>query len=156
MALLDPLYAPITTALNPVLAILIFSVLVSTVISICYKFLVDPIKAREIKAKVKSVQERLTEAQKKNDSETMNKLMSEAMRNNSEQMRLMTKPMLVSMLMVIVLLPSLNTTYAGLAVSLPISIPFIGSVLPFGWIGWYFLSSIPFVILTRKLLKVEI
>jgi uncharacterized membrane protein (DUF106 family) len=155
MALLDPIFAPIM-ALNPTLSILIFSMLVSTVISICYKFLVDPLKAREIKGKVKDIQQRLTEAQKKNDTKAMNNLMSEAMQNNGNQMQIMMKPMLVSMLLVILILPSMNTHYAGVSMTMPITIPLVGNVVPFGWIGWYFISSIPFVILTRKLLGVEL
>lgn len=154
MAMLDFLFTPLTS-LDPVLSILIVSASVSTLINLCYKFMIDQSKARAIKERARELQREMKELQKKNDMESMNKIMSEAMKNNTEQMRLMLKPMLVSMLVAVLTLPWLNQTYAGISVAMPASIPYIGSVVPFGWIGWYVLCSMPCILITRKLFGLE-
>ena len=43
---------------------------------------------------------------------------------------------------------------AMVVVSLPIRLPVFGYNL--GWLGWYFLVSIPLVILIRKLMKIYV
>ena len=153
--MLEFLFAPLAS-LSPVLAILVVSASISTLINLCYRFLVDQTKARYIKSRARELQGQMKDLQKKNDVEGMNKMMSEAMKNNAEQMRLMFKPMMVSMLFAILTLPWLNETYSGFSASLPAELPLVGSTLPFGWLGWYLICSIPFMIMTRKLLGVEL
>lgn len=154
MSFLDFLFMPLA-GLNPVVSILIVSASVSTLINLCYKFMIDQSKAKAIKERARELQKEMKELQKKNDMEGMNKIMSEAMKNNTEQMRLMLKPMLVSMLVAVLTLPWLSQNYAGISVTIPASLPFIGNVIPFGWIGWYVLCSIPFILITRKLFGLE-
>lgn len=142
--------------LGPAAAITAVAAIVSAMISLCYKFMVDQAKAKAIKARTKELQEEMKKRQKENDVEGLNALMKEAMKNNSEQMKLTFKPMMVSFLLAALTLPWLNANFQGISITLPVSLPLVGNIVPFGWIGWYFVSSIPFVFLTRKLLKVEI
>ena len=144
------------TVLNPVLVVLIFSAVVSLIINLCYKFLVDPEKARTIKNRIRELSVEMREKQKTGNIEDVNALMSEMMKNNMEHMKLTFKPMIASFLPVMLILPWLNYNYSSLMVRMPLSLPIIGNVIPFGWLGWYFVSSIPFVLMTRKLLKVEV
>jgi uncharacterized membrane protein (DUF106 family) len=154
MAILGFLFSPLMT-LNPLLAILIFSGIVSILINLSYKFLMDQKKAKEIKARTNELQARMKELQKKNDMDGMNAMMGEAMKNNSEQMKLMLKPMMFSLIIGILTLPWLNENYSKLVINLPGTIPFIGSMMPFGWLGWYIICSVPFILVTRKLFGLE-
>lgn len=47
-----------------------------------------------------------------------------------------------------------NIRFGRIVAFPPVPLPFVGDDL--GWIGWYFLSSIPLVILLRKLLKIYV
>lgn len=47
-----------------------------------------------------------------------------------------------------------NVKFAHILVTLPIALPFFGLYL--GWLGWYILVSIPIMIVTRKLLKINL
>lgn len=179
--------------------------------------MVNQNNAKQIKARVKEVQQQSKEARKSGDMKRSSELMSEAMKENSKMMRLTMKPMLVSMVIVIIFLPLIAEIYndipvaidsAGLGVlkigessyalqrngnelkindfvcnmpcitgnlagykwkvaaegssvkfarivsSTPIQIPYFGN--NFGWLGWYIISSIPLMIVTRRLMKIAI
>ncbi len=47
-----------------------------------------------------------------------------------------------------------NVKFSRIIAFLPVSLPLLGSDA--GWLGWYFLTSIPLAILARKLLKISI
>jgi uncharacterized membrane protein (DUF106 family) len=66
----------------------------------------------------------------------------------------MMKPMIVSFLIVIIILPFLPDLFPGVVVNLPFSIPFFGN--DFGWLAWYIIVSVPLNSIFRRLLGVEI
>jgi len=137
--------------LDPALAIAIFSFLISLGTNLCYKFLSDQQRISQLKQESREIASKIKEAQKEQDVEKLNKLFSEAMQKNAEVMRLTFKPMVASMIFVIVFLPWLNHEYANVVIKAPL----IGSI-PFGWIGWYFIVSLPSVLITRRLLGMEL
>jgi len=144
------------TVFDSVIVIFLFSIIVSFVINLCYKFFVDEEKAVKLKERSKELSEKIKEKQKSGNTDEVTAIMSEVMKNNTELMRLSFKPMMISSVFVILILPWLNRTYSNFSAQLPLSIPLIGNIVPFGWLGWYFISSIPVIILTRKFLGVRI
>jgi uncharacterized membrane protein (DUF106 family) len=139
------------TILEPTLAIAILSFIISFGINLCYKFLSDQQKISQLKHESREIALKIKEAQKQQDVDKLNKLFSEAMQKNAEVMRLTFKPMIVSMIFVLIFLPWLNQHYTGIVIKAPI----IGSI-PFGWLGWYFIVSLPSILITRRLLGIEL
>ncbi len=201
----------------PALSVTIFSLLIAIIINIFYKILVNQNDAKQIKARVKEVQNDAKAARKSGDMKRSSELMSEAMKENSKMMRLTMKPMIVSMVIVIIFLPLIAELYNDIPVAIdstglgvlkidgqsyalqrngnelkindfvcnmpcvtnniagykwevaaegngikfarivsttPIALPYFGN--DFGWLGWYIISSIPLMIVTRRLMKIAI
>ncbi len=147
--LLDYVLFPLLS-LNETLAIFLVACIVTTLVNLCYKLLMDQEEVRKLKQKQRELQLKLKEAQAKQAVEELNKYFDEALQVNARLMRLMRKPMIVSLIPAIVFLPWLNLHFAALRIESPLG------TIPFGWIGWYILVSIPLVFLTKKLLGVEI
>ena len=147
--LLDYVLFPLLS-LNETLAIFLVACIVTTLVNLCYKLLMDQEEVRKLKQKQRELQLKLKEAQAKQAVEELNKYFDEALQVNARLMRLMRKPMIVSLIPAIVFLPWLNLHFAALRIESPFG------TIPFGWIGWYILVSIPLVFLTKKLLGVEI
>ena len=121
--------------------------------SIIYKLLINKEKMREIKAKQKEKQEKIKELQKTNPNEA-NQMVNEMLALSQKQMKMTMKPMMVSLIIFILVLPILPNLFPGTVANLPFAIPFIGS--EFGWLAWYFVLSIPLNSIFRKILGVEI
>src|SRR3989338_2363819 len=199
----------------PSIAVVIFSVFIGIIINFFYKVLVNQNEVRQVKARVKEVQKQSSDARKAGDTKRSSELMSEAMKENSKMMRFTMKPMVVSMVIVIIFLPLLselyvdsstavpvngvgiltadgktyalertgeqlkindvvcdmpcvqnlgdynwkiaaegdNIKFSRIIVTLPVPIPYFGD--NFGWLGWYIISSIPIMIIIRKLMKID-
>lgn len=99
-------------AYTPALAVLIFSIIILIVINIFYKVLINQNEAKRIKQKTKDISKEMKEAQKAGDTTRSKKLMSEMLTENNRMMKMTMKPMIVSLIVVIVLLPSLATFYS--------------------------------------------
>lgn len=99
-------------AYTPALAVLIFSIIILIVINIFYKILINQNDARQIKQKTKDISKEMKEAQKAGDTARSKKLMSEMLTENNRMMKMTMKPMIVSLIVVILLLPSLATFYS--------------------------------------------
>ncbi len=103
---------------TPALSVFIFSIIILIVINIFYKVLVNQNDAKQIKQRSKEISAHMKEAQKAKDSDKSKKLMGELLQNNNRMMRLTIKPMIVSLIVVILLLPSLSTFYGDKTVAL--------------------------------------
>lgn len=200
---------------DPAVAVIIYAFVVLLLINIFYKVLINQRDAKQLKDKMNEINKQMKEEQKAGNKEKANQLVSEMMGTNGKLMRMTMKPMIVSFIIVIVLLPFLNSSYSdygarlvnntgtvsigaanytlertgdglkigGIAcapacvesidnrqfkismdndnvhfsrvvVMLPVSLPFIGNTL--GWLGWYIITSIPMVVIIRKLLKIYV
>ncbi len=95
----------------PVIAVLIFSIFILVIINIFYKVLIKQDDAKALKERSKEISKEMKEAQKAGKTEESKKLMGEMMNNNSKLMRMTMKPMLVSLIVVMIFLPTMNTFY---------------------------------------------
>ncbi len=150
-SILSGVFAPLL-GLNPVVGVFIIAGLISLLLALPYKFLVDQKKMREHKEKVKDIQKRIKEAQK-TDQKKANELMTEMLGLSNKQMMANFKPMMPGMILVILLLPWVATTFTGTVAILPFSLPFFGN--DFGWLMWYIVASMPLTYIFRKMLGVQ-
>jgi len=139
--------------LHPGIELLLLASVIVFITTLIYRFLINRDEAREIKSQQKEKQERMKELQKTNPQEA-NRVMNEVLKLSNKQFKLMMKPMIVSFLIVIVVLPLLPDLFPGIVVYLPFTLPFLGN--NFGWLAWYITISIPLNSIFRKLLGVEI
>jgi len=139
--------------LHPGIEEFLLAAVIVFITTIIYRFLMNQDEAREIKNQQKEKQEKMKELQKTNPTEA-NKVMNEVLRLSNKQFKIMMKPMIVSFLLVIIILPLLPGLFPGVVVNLPFSLPFLGN--DFGWLAWYIIVSIPLNSIFRRLLGVEI
>jgi len=132
---------------------LLFSAVITFIITLIYKFLTNQSEIKQLKISVKEKQTKIKELQKTNPQEA-NKMLNEVMALSSKQMRMNMKPMLLTLVVVGITLPWLGQTFPGVVVKLPFTLPYFGN--DFGWLAWYIIVSIPLGIYFRKLLKVEL
>ncbi|MBI4174833.1 MAG: DUF106 domain-containing protein [Candidatus Aenigmarchaeota archaeon] len=102
----------------PAFSVFIFSIIILFVINIFYKILINQNDAKATKERTKEISKEMKEAQKAGDKDKSKRLMGELMSQNSKMMRMTMKPMIVSLIVVIVLLPSLATFYGDKIVAL--------------------------------------
>ncbi len=99
--------------LNPLLglpdwlAILIFATVVVISTNLVYKFMLDRNKVSEIKTRMKEVQEKFKESKDEKYLNEMNEL-------NSKYMRMTFRPMMVTMLIILLLFPWLRANYGDI------------------------------------------
>ena len=152
---MNAIFAPILS-LEPVLAIFVYSVIITFLVTLPYKFLVNVERLREIKRKVKELSNQIKEEQKKGNKEKANELLAESLRLNNEMMKHNMNPMLLGWFIIIIFLPWIGHQYGSVTIKLPFYLPIIGNVFPFNWIGWYFTVSITFNKVFRTLLGIDI
>lgn len=123
---------------------------------------VDQGEMKTLKEKMAKYQEKVKAAQQENDTKELNKASKEMMGLQSTMMSKSMKPMLYTMLPIIVLFgwlrqyPDLQNFVngQGYLIMLPFALPFFGTKL--GWLGWYIMCSFPTSSLMRKALKMDI
>ncbi|HLC67972.1 MAG TPA: EMC3/TMCO1 family protein [archaeon] len=108
--MLEFLFTPLLN-FNPALSVLIFSTIILFVINIFYKVLINQNDAKMIKQRVKEYNVELKDAQKKKETDRQKKVMSSMMSENSKLMKLTMKPMIVSLIIVVIFLPSMSGFY---------------------------------------------
>ncbi|MCX6815948.1 MAG: EMC3/TMCO1 family protein, partial [Candidatus Aenigmarchaeota archaeon] len=90
---------------NPTIAIIIYAFLVLLLINIFYKILIKQQDAKQLKEKMNEINKQMKEEQKAGNKEKANQLVGEMMHANSTLMKMTMKPMIVSFIIVIILLP---------------------------------------------------
>ncbi len=115
--MLDFLFNPLL-AVNPILVVMIFSLLVIFIINILQKLLVNQEEAKRIKEEVKELGNRMKEEQKQGNATKATELMKEMMSKNSKMMGMTMKPMLVSFVVIILILPWLSGNYGDKMINL--------------------------------------
>jgi len=161
---LEPLYAVLNSTLGLafsignehryMIGILIISSLVSLFITLVTSRVVDRERMRHIRERMPQLQERLRKAQKEGDSKKMMKINREMLELQREMMSNAFKPMLYTMLPLLLLFSWLRYTMPqGTVVNLPFELPVYGSSL--GWLGWYILSSLLVSPVMKKLLNAD-
>lgn len=113
----DAIIAPLT-GFHPTIAVLIFGLIILILINVFYKLLINQPEAKRIKDRQKELNKQVSEYRKQGDMANMNKLMKEVMRENTKLMKMTMKPMMVSFIIVIVLLPALHAAYSDIFVGI--------------------------------------
>lgn len=139
--------------LPPEMGEIVVAAVLTLVITLFYKYMVDQNKMKELKGKIKELQGKQKEIPKSNTDE-MNKVFSEILALQNQQMKMNLKPMMVTLLLAVLFFPWMGSTFFGTQIVLPLSLPFIGNDL--GWLMWYIVLSIPMSMIFRKLLGVNI
>ncbi len=209
--MLEFVFLPLTV-LPPVISVLIFSIIMTFIVNIFYRIMINQNEAKASKDRISEISKQMKEEQKKGNTEKSGELLKEMMKENSRTMHMTLKPMMISLIIVIILLPAVSSFYgdkfadskgtvsingkdyqvqadgskisienqecsapcrldisgmtqeisiekskvklAPVVALLPFSIPVAGDNL--GWLGWYFIVSMPSMILIRKLMKIYI
>jgi uncharacterized membrane protein (DUF106 family) len=129
------------------------SALITFMIALFYKFLINQNEVRELKSNLKEKQAKVKELQKTNPEEA-NKLLSEVLSLSNKQIRMTMKPMFLTLIVVGVTLPYFAQLFPGAVVKLPFYLPYFES--DFGWLAWYIIVSVPLGQLFRKLIGAEL
>ncbi len=198
--------------MTPIIDVTIIAIILIFVINLGYKFLIKQEEAKIIKERQKELNKQAKEENKKGNSQKSNELLNEMLKENGKLMKMTMKPMLVSMVLVILVLPwvasnygdiytQLNATsfslsgkeipiivnndkitiegkdyeygknvqfegnnwkinktdkieFVKIIALLPVSLPYVNDDL--GWLGWYFVVSLPAMIIMRKLMGIYI
>ena len=90
---------------HPIIAVTVFGLIVLVLINIFYKILINQNEAKQVKDRTKEINKLMNEARKAGKKEESDKLLSEMMRENSRLMKMSLKPMIISFIIVILLLP---------------------------------------------------
>lgn len=128
---------------SPLISLLVISFFLMLITTLIYKFFTDQTAMKNLKEEMKEIQEQMKKS--KDDPGKMMELQKKSFSKMMESFRHQIKPMLITFVPFVILFPWLRGSY------IPYGKLFIG----LGWFGTYFVFSIIFNILLRKLLKVH-
>ena len=133
---------PITELIqnSPRIAIIILSLIVTVFITVVTYFMTDRVRMKEIKTKQKALRAEIKKY--KHDPTKMMELNKQMMEDMPEQLKHSFKPMLVTIIPLLILLGWLRSTFADTAIAST-------------WIWWYIGSSIVFSMSLRKIFGLQ-
>jgi uncharacterized membrane protein (DUF106 family) len=124
----------------PVTSIIIFAALISLFITIVNFFVLDKDRMREIKQKQKDLQKEMKEHQKAGNTDKMMELQKELLAYIPETFKHSMKPMLITIIPILILFAYIRGLYAATAISST-------------WFWWYLGTALISSIIFRKLFK---
>lgn len=133
----------------PYVTILLVSALITFMIVALNRVIVNKKFIEEIRHRMEQLKENITQAQKENDKENLQKFLNELMHVNNQYMKHTFKTLIVSLIIVSIFLPWLGYKYSGLAINVPFNLPFTGAHIE--WLYWYILVSLAAGWILRKL-----
>ena len=149
---------------DPVFQLSLISTGIALLISLVQKKTINHSELRRIKEEIKSLQNDMKEAQKKNNASKTNKILARTMELSKKQMMMVMKPALYTMPLFIIVFPLIANFFADVTYTFPmgLGIPWM-SFSPFGfvlkttlgWLGIYILVSIITSIALKKILKLS-
>lgn len=135
---------------------------ISLVSALLHKFLVNQNELKQLKNEVKYQKERASKAKKEGNSGVESEANRELMGLSGKQMKMTMKPLMFTMIFVLVILGWMNASYTDILINLPISMPILSWDFPFvtlttqyNWFFWYIAASIPTTFFFRKMLGLE-
>ena len=150
---LDVLFSPIF-GLSPIIAIFIIGASISIFMSLVNKKVLGGERAKEVKKDMQDVRAKMLDAQKSGDSKQMNEYLKELMKINSEYMRFMFKPMIVSIILFILIVPIVRQKYQGQVIgTVPNTVPMVGG-FELSWFWWYVICTFAVSIVAKKILGI--
>lgn len=137
---------------QPLLSMLLFSLVITFLLTWVYKLTINQDKVKELKEKTKQMQEKM---KNEKDPAKLTGIQKEMMQCSMEQMRLSFKPMLITFLPLIGIFAWLRAVYAGTGdlISWGVNLPLVGTGA--GWLLSYILFSLIFNIILRKIMGVQ-
>jgi uncharacterized membrane protein (DUF106 family) len=173
-AIFNPILAMDPNPTNPALTVLIIAFIVSLITTVANKYLVDQDELNEHQAKMKDLNKRMREAQKKGDGKELAKIQAEQtemMKNQTAMMSNQFKPMIVTFVPIILIFFWMRSSAIhDLVIILPQTVywvtltpvwHFIGQFLyggkatiPYGigWLLWYMICTFGMSQIIRKFL----
>ena len=140
--------------MNPVIGVFIFGLVISLVMTLINKKFLGSGKAKEVREKMNELREEMLKFQKSGDMKKVNEYLARMMKLNNEYMKFSFKPLIISFVIAILVLPLLNMLYTGKVVAtIPNTIPVIGG-FQLSWIWWYIIVSLVLGLIFRKLIGV--
>ena len=127
---------------SPLGGLLFISLVLTFLTTLSYKFFTDQVKLKQVKDDMTSLREKMKEH--KSDPKKMMEFQKLSLEKSFEQMKHQIKPLLITMIPLIIIFGWLRKTYQ----------PYGDLIGPLGWLGVYFISSVIFSIIIRKLMKV--
>jgi uncharacterized membrane protein (DUF106 family) len=141
-------------ALTPIVVIFLVGLGISVTMSLVNKKFLGAGAAKEVKDKMNEIRAKMLEAQKSGNTKIVNESLKELMKINSEYMKFMIKPMMISVILVLLIFPFVRNAYTGLTVAtVPDSIPYVGGY-ELSWFWWYFICTFVVSMIVRKLVGV--
>ena len=142
------------TGFNPIIGVFLAGLFITLVMSLVNKKTLGSDKVKGVKDQMQELRQKMLESPKSGDTKKTNEYMAKMMAKNSEYMKFTMKPMLVSLLLVILILPVIRETYSGMIVAtIPETLPVIGGI-ELDWFWWYFMVSLTLSLVIRKVLGV--
>jgi uncharacterized membrane protein (DUF106 family) len=124
----------------PRISIIVLSLIITLLITIVNFFMVDRKRMKEIRDKQKKLREEMKSF--KDNPEKMLEINKKMMEDMPEQLKHSFKPMLVTLVPLLILFSWLRTTYAE-------------TIIASTWIWWYIGASIVFSIILRKVFGLQ-
>jgi len=142
-------------SLQPIYSLSIVAAFMSLLIALIYRFFGNYKEMRRIKLEMNDLKEPLAKARKEKNEKKLLELMKRQNELAMEQFKLMMRPMLITMIMVIFIFNVLKRVYSPMNLSfvLPFPLPFAGKEV--GWLGFYIIMSLPLTIIFRKILRLD-
>ena len=120
---------------NPIIAIIILSFFVTIFITVVTYYMTDRVRMKELREKQKAL--RLEIKKYRDNPAKMMELNKQMMEDMPEQLKQSFKPMIVTIIPLLILFAWLKSTFDG-------------TTIASSWIWWYIGSSMVFSIMSRK------
>jgi len=141
-------------SLSPILGVFLVGFLICVIMGLVNKKTLGTEHVKEVKKKLQDLREKMLEAQKSGDSSKANEYVKQMLIINSKYMKFMMKPMMISLLLVILILPFIRGAYSGMTVAIvPKTIPVIGGI-GLSWFWWYFIVTFVLSLIIRKIIGI--
>jgi len=137
--------------LSPAVFIISLSAILSLALTLVHKFATDQVLMRELKKELKNLQQKMRES--RDNPDKVKEISSKLNATNLKYMKQSFRPMFITIIPFILIFNVLRKIYAGvIVIPFPFTLPLLGDSL--GWLGTYFIASIIFTTVFRKLFKV--
>jgi len=153
ISVLNLVFSPLTL-FSPTVSLLIVAFIITMAIILINRFFINKDAMKELKGKMEQMRGELIKYQKDGNSEKTTEILNEMTKTNLVYMRHTFKALAVSMVVLILFLPWMQTAYKDVTVAkLPLAVPYIGSSL--NWFAWYFVVSLAIGWVVRKLMGLD-
>jgi len=146
-------FSPIM-AFPPIVSLSALALIITVVVIAINRIFVDSKAMAELKSRMEQMREELIREQKDGNADRASKIVSDMTATNLKYMKHTTKALIISIILIIMILPWVQSTYSDITVArLPLTIPYVGSSL--NWVVWYFVVSLTIGWVIRKLMGLD-